>query len=265
MTKTWMTALALTGMLCGTLPAWAQTTRDPRAFVLDKLDHNNLVFLGTTHRRPAILAFLRELVPSLCAHGVTHLALEITSDQQKVLQAYLDGRADLGEVKLHAALECAGYRDLLKKLRGLPPDRRPRVRAIDLPEAFYHLDLNRDQWMAARLGGILQKNKGAKVLAVLGSVHVLRTLPWQARILATHHSIRASLARRLPWLRAASIINIAADVEKNCDFAKAFGRGGAGVALDLDRRFDGWKLGPIQCMALRPAPARELVEGVIVH
>jgi hypothetical protein len=60
-------------------------------------------------------------------------------------------------------------------------------------------------------------------------------------------------------------MNIVSSVEKNCDFVRAYAEPGVSVALDLDRRFKGWKLGPLQCMAIRPMPAYELVEGIIVH
>lgn len=265
MTKAWMTALACVGIVSGTPPAWAGTTYEPTVFVLDKLARNDLVFLGTTHRQPVILDFLMELVPLLQAAGVTHLALEITSDQQAALDAYVNGEAELAAIKLHTALECTGYRNLLRKIKSLPSGRRPQVKAIDLPENFYRLDLDRDQWMASRLIDIIQQAGQAKILVILGSVHVLRSLPWQARIHASHRSIRAFLAQTLPGLKAASIINVSTETEKQCDFARAYGGTGAGVGLDLDRSYDGWKLGPLQCMALRRSPVRELVEGVIVH
>ena len=265
MTKTWMTVLACAGILCGTAPARAGTTSGPKAFVLDKLTHHDLVFLGTTHRQPVILDFLVKLVPRLHDVGVTHLAMEIGSDQQQTVEAYLRGEAALSAIQLHRALECKAYRALLRSIRDLPSGRRPRMAAIDLPAHFFKLDLNRDQWMASRLFEIMHGSDRAKILVVLGSVHVLRRLPWQAHRFAGQRSIRAILEQYLPDLRVASIINVASRIEKNCDFARVYGKTGTTVALDLDPGYDSWELGPIQCMALRPAPVRELVEAVIVH
>jgi len=265
MTKAWMATLACMGVFYGASLAWPDETREPRPFVLGKLEGNDLVFMGTTHRQPVILSFLEALLPSLRDHGVTHLALEIASDQQANLDGYLNGDNRLAAVKLHAAIECPGYRNLLKRLHSLPAGSRPVVKAIDLPPALYRLDLNRDQWMASRLIDILRPADNTKVLVVLGSTHILRTLPWQTRVAAGHPSIRATLQQNLPRLKIASIMNIVGSLEKECDFARAYGDGGAGMALDLDHRFGGWKLGPVQCMALKPMPAHELVEGIILH
>jgi len=50
---------------------------NPHAYVLQKLQSNDIVFLGATHKRKPLLEFISELLPLLPEKGVTHLGLEI--------------------------------------------------------------------------------------------------------------------------------------------------------------------------------------------
>jgi hypothetical protein len=49
------------------------------------------------------------------------------------------------------------------------------------------------------------------------------------------------------------------------DFRREFGYIDGAVAVDLDERFAGWKLGIMQSMAIKPAEVWELLDGVIVY
>ncbi|MDB4303652.1 hypothetical protein N9934_02560 [Desulfosarcina sp.] len=55
----------------------------PAEYLHSKLQQNDIVFLGTTHKKPEILSFIAELIPSLEGLGMFHLGLEIPSDQQE--------------------------------------------------------------------------------------------------------------------------------------------------------------------------------------
>lgn len=50
-----------------------------------------------------------------------------------------------------------------------------------------------------------------------------------------------------------------------CDFREKFGKLEGAVALDLDERFVGWKMGIVQSMALKSAEVWDLLDGVIVY
>ena len=56
--------------------------RNPRSYVLTKIQTHDIVFLGTRHKQPPILEFISELITELHNSGVTHIGLEIASDQQ---------------------------------------------------------------------------------------------------------------------------------------------------------------------------------------
>jgi hypothetical protein len=49
------------------------------------------------------------------------------------------------------------------------------------------------------------------------------------------------------------------------DFRERFGPIEGAVAVDLDERYAGWKLGIVQSMTIKPAEVWELLDGVIVY
>jgi len=75
--------------------------KDPQLYVLEKLRTHDIVFLGTTHRRQPILKLLLDLVPHLHEEEVTHLGLEICSDQQDRINSFLQTGSGLKDIALH--------------------------------------------------------------------------------------------------------------------------------------------------------------------
>jgi uncharacterized iron-regulated protein len=240
-------------------------TGDVQAYVLKKLAGYDIVLMGTTHRQPAILGLMARLAPRLRDAGVTHLALEISSDQQTQLDRFLATGAGLESIRLHSAIDCPAYRQLLSQLQRLKPDQRPRVAAIDLPLASYGGPFSRDEYMATSLASIVQSHPKTRILAMLGSLHVLRKLQWTGRMAGGHPAIRTCLSRWRPDLRIFSIVNIVQGAAQACDFSSRLGPLPGMVAMDVDTCFKGWHLGITSCLALQPSEPYELVDGVIVH
>ena len=56
---------------------------NPKEYVLDKFQSHDLLMLGTRHKREPILQFISDLLPSLHGAGVTHVGLEICSNQRE--------------------------------------------------------------------------------------------------------------------------------------------------------------------------------------
>ena len=48
-------------------------------------------------------------------------------------------------------------------------------------------------------------------------------------------------------------------------FRREFGHIDRAVAVDLDKRFAGWKMDIVQSVAIKPAEVWELLDGVIVY
>lgn len=258
--------VCMLGCLSSVLPCQGQEHRtvDPRSYVLDKLGVHDVVFMGTTHKQPPILDLLAELVPDLRGTGVTHLALEISRDQQENIDRFLAYGTGLEDIALHGAIDCPAYRRLLSVLQLLGPGQRPQVVAIDMPERGYSGAVSRNAYMAMTLSETLQSNPQTKILVILGSLHVLRNLQWQSRVGDGNEAIRTRLARWRPDLRLFSMVHVIAGAGV-CDFSRRLGPLPGMVALDVDAGFKGWRLGVTACLALHPSQPHELVDGVIVH
>ena len=82
----------------------------PADYLHSKLQKNDIVFLGTTHKKPEILEFIAELIPSLKGLGVTHIGLEIPSDQQEKIDTFMPTGKGLDAIQFHPQIDCPEYR-----------------------------------------------------------------------------------------------------------------------------------------------------------
>jgi hypothetical protein len=237
----------------------------PHYYVLKKIKIHSIVFLGTRHNQPPILEFISEIIPKSHDAGVTHIGLEITSDQQGNITKFMKKGTGLSEIQIHPQIDCLEYRNLFNVLRALEATRRPAISAIDLPRSKYNESINRDEWMAESIALIFEKDPNAKMLIVAGNNHVLKKLDWQDHVPNPHRSIREYLSEKRSKLPIFSIGQIIGDSVYKCDFRKKFSKLDGAVAVDLDERFAGWKMGITQSLAIKPAEVRELLDGVIVH
>ena len=237
----------------------------PRCYIVEKLKTHDIVFMGTTHKQPRILQFIGTLLPHLHRAGVTHVALEIASDQQNCIQHFLNGGTGLDSVKLHAAIDCTHYRHLLQSMREIPEAIRPQILGVDLPADQYGGPISRDQWIARELSAITRNRRDAKVLVIIGALHVLRKLEWDSPRQRDHGAIRTQLQALQPGLALFSVVNLVSTIESDCDFSRAYGHKTSIQALDLTPRFRSWRLGFTRWLAIRPTPPHELVDGLIVY
>lgn len=239
--------------------------QDARAYTLEKLAAHDIVFMGTTHKQPAVLAFVSDILPQLYEAGITHIAIEVASDQQDRIDRYIASGEGLAEIELHQAIECPHYRQLFVILRKIDPSQRPQVVAIDLPVHQFNDSVSRDAYMAGMLEGALRSHPKGKILTILGSFHVLRQLQWQKRIANGHQAIRTLLSKQQPDLEMFSMAHVLSRMDSDCDFSRRLGAFPGTVAVDLDIGFDQWHLGLTASLAIKPAPARKILDGLIIH
>ncbi|MGD9366734.1 MAG: hypothetical protein PVH87_13625 [Desulfobacteraceae bacterium] len=247
------------------LNAQPHSEQNVQSYIYEKLDRHDIVFVGTIHQQPAILRQMAGLIAHLHETGVTHLALEVASDQQDHIDGFLASGRGLARIALHKAVDCPQYRNLFKILRRLHPNRRPAVVAIDLPGSQYGGAVTRNQYMAIKLASVVQSQPDAKVLTMLGSLHVLRKLKWNHRADNGHLAVRTHLEQMMPELKMFSVVHLVDTSGNNCDFSRRLSPLTGNVAIDLDQRFKGWRLGITDCLAVRPSQPYELVDGVIIH
>ena len=239
--------------------------KDPHSYVLQKLSSNDIVFLGTRHKKETILKFVSDLIPQLNETGTTHLGLEISSDQQDKIESFLQAGNGLAEIKIHPLIDCAEYRTLFTTIRSLDKSKRPIVVALDLAESMYQGEINRDEWMARSIAKIFHRNPNAKVLVVVGNLHILKKIEWEDQVQNPHGFIRSYLNELMPHLRMFSIGQCIDESPNECDFTREFSDLEGAVAMDCDRRFAGWKIGIMAPVAAKPIEVREMLDGVIVY
>jgi hypothetical protein len=239
--------------------------KDPQSYVLEKLKSHDIVFLGTTHRRQPILKFLSDLIPHLHESGVTHLGLEICSDQQDRIDSFLQTGSGLRDIALHFQMECPEYRNIFNTIRGVGRTERPVVLALDLPKSMYNREINRDKWMAGCIAKVFHGNPNAKVLVVVGNLHVLKKIEWEDKVPNPHGFIRSYLNEMTPYRRMFSIGECIDKRPDECDFTREFSSIEYPVPFDCDRRFDGWNAGIMASVAAKPSQIWELLDGIIVY
>jgi hypothetical protein len=81
----------------------------PADYLRSKLQQNDIVFLGTTHKKSEILKFIAELIPTLEKYDVSHVGLEIPSDQQEKIDVFMKTGNGLDDIKLHTQIESPEY------------------------------------------------------------------------------------------------------------------------------------------------------------
>jgi len=234
----------------------------PIGYMQSKLANNDILFLGTRHKQPEILNFLNELIPTLNKLGVTHLGLEIPSDEQGNIDNFMATGSGLSDIRLHTQVDCPEYRNLFRVLKEADG---PEPVAIDLPYARYDEKISRDEWMAQSLLGVLQKNPSAKILVKVGNLHILKILQWQGQTASKHLSVREYIKRKRPGTKLFSVGQAIGESGQYCDFTKIFGPLPGAVAFDLGYQYKGWKFGITSDMAIEPAECFEIMDGLIVY
>jgi len=230
----------------------------PTDYIQSKLQQHDIVFLGTRHKQPEILSFIAELIPSLKGLGVTHIGLEIPSDQQEKIDAFIETGKGMDSIQFHPQIDCPEYRHLLKVIR---ESGGPLPVAIDSPYSEHGGEISRDEWIARQLLKILP----GKILVVVGNLLTLKKLEWEEQVPTTHLSIRQYIQRERPETRMWSVGQMIHGNPDECDFTKRFSSLPDAVALDLDNRYQGWKMGMTAPISIVPAECFDLVDGLIVY
>jgi hypothetical protein len=91
---------------------------DPQSYILSKLQSHDIVFLGTRQRQPRILQVIGGPILNLHDAGVTHIGLEIGSDQQDKIEHFLMTGTGLDDIQIREPIDCPEYRSLFRLLGG---------------------------------------------------------------------------------------------------------------------------------------------------
>ncbi len=239
--------------------------KHPQSYVLQKLKSHDIIFLGTTHKKEPILKFAAGLIPQLYETGTTYLALEISSDQQDKIDSFVQTGNDLSDIELHPQIDCTEYRVLLMTIRSFDKSKRLTVVALDLPRSMYQGKINRDEWMARSIAKIFHRNPNAKVLVMVGNLHVLKKIERGNRVSNPRGPIRSYLNVLTPHRSMFSIGQRIDESSNGCDFTNAFSYLEGTVAMGCDGRFAGWRIGFMPSGPTKPIEACDMLDGVIVY
>ena len=232
-------------------------THEPISFVLDKTVQHDVLFLGTTHQQPRILGFISKLIPRLHESGITHIGLEISSDQQENLDRFIKTGAGLSDIRIFEGIDCPEYRqviDVMRKNRLIPV-------ALDLPKSKWRGKYTRDRWMAKRIAETVSNNENTKLFVIVGNLHTLKKVDWVVPTIKDRF-IRYHLDRINPSLSLYSVAESINESAENCDFQKWFG--GTPTPVGIETRSFDRKLGLTRTIAANPMTAHEAVDAVIV-
>ena len=239
--------------------------KHPQSYVLQKLKSHDIIFLGTTHKKGAILKFAAGLIPHLHKTGTTHLGLEISSDQQDKIDSFVQTGNGLDDIEVLPQIDGPEYRSLFTTIRSLDKSKRLTVVALDLPRSMYQGKINRDEWMARSIAKIFHRNPNAKVLVMVGNLHVLKKIERENRESNPRGPIRSYLNVLTPQRSMFSIGQRIDESSNECDFTNAFSHLEGAVAMDCDRRFAGWRIGFMASGPTKPIEACDVLDGVIVY
>ena len=119
--------------------------------------------------------------------------------------------------------------------------------------------------MAESISNVFKSHTNAKMLVVLGNLHIFKKLEWQDKVVNKHRSIREYFSEKRRNLRIFFVGQVIGEAIYEDDFAELFGPIKGAVALDLDERYAGWKLSSTQTHAIKPAEVWELLDGLVVY
>jgi hypothetical protein len=234
----------------------------PSEYIHSKLRQNDILFLGTTHKEPKILGLIAELIPSLKKTGVSHVGLEIASDHQQEINAFMRTGKGFEDIKLHSQIACPEYLHLFQVLR---KSGGPLPVAIDLPYSKHDGGVSRNDWMARSLLAFFNANPKAKILVIVGNHHILKKLEWEQHVPDKKQSVREYLKGKKPSIKMWSVGQLIDENPNECDFTQKLSALPDAVALDLDDRYRGWKLGLTASIAISPSECFELVDGLVIY
>ena len=104
-----------------------------------------------------------------------------------------------------------------------------------------------------------------KLLVIIGNPHIFKKLQWEEQVPNMHRSTRQYIKLEKPKTKMWSIGQVIDEDPSKCDFTQVFSHLPGAVALDLDDKVRGWKLGLSSSMAIMPAESFELMDGLIVY
>ena len=238
---------------------------DPSSYILEKLKISDVVLLGTKHKQKRILDFISGILPRLHEVGVSHIGLEIPSDQQPYIDHYMECGTGINNIKLHHTIDCPEYRDLLKAIRKSRGINVFKPVALDLPPSLYESHWNRDEYMALSICNILDKYPDSKLLVVVGNLHALKNIAWDENVPNKYGVIRSYLFECAPDLKVFSICQCINGAPNQNYLSDDFTINVTKAAFDCIETFSNYKMDILETVSVRQMEPYEITDGVVIY
>jgi uncharacterized iron-regulated protein len=236
-----------------------QTKQNPADYLMSKLRDNDIILLGErhnhSHQLEMVKSFIRRLSKELPS---TILALEISTDEQKRINCFLDTGTGLEKIKFPSHLVNPLYKDLLFTAR----ESGIKILAIDMPpRVFKHTKITRDEYMADRL--VTEVEKANKIVALVGSLHAIKAPVEWLTADNSHKYLGLLLNKKNPKLKVSSIYQ---EINKpDSDIDKSLGKFTECVAFNIGEPFSLYEGSSLRLLNCRPINMPQAFDGIIYH
>jgi len=245
------------GSAAAPTPASPPAAHQPKPYFLSRLAHQDVILFGTRHDRPSTTRFFMDFLPILAGLGITHVGLEIASDQQTSLDNFARSGRGLHDIDVFHVIDSPEYRCLLDVIRlcELKPV------AMDLPPALWNTEYTRDGWMAKRLCSVFQHAPRAKAAVLVGNLHTIKNVRW-IDPLKRDMFLPGHLSEFEPGLEVLSILADYEDPGQCCHMRETLSKTEKPVLIET-RGLD-LRLKVLNLLAARPMMADEVTDAVMM-
>lgn len=170
-----MIKILISLILLLSLPVYAES---PLTSILKGIKPESLTIIGETHKRPESYRLFQSLIDAyLEQHRCLTVALEIASNQQEVINRFIENKAKVSDIKVAPPIDHPEFRTLIENLAEL--QRQNACFKLIAVDADIKLKTDRDAWMAKELTMSVEKKP---ILVLLGSLHGLKKVNWNPEI-----------------------------------------------------------------------------------
>jgi uncharacterized iron-regulated protein len=202
-----------------------------------------------------VKSFIRRLSKELPS---TILALEISTDEQKRINYFLDTGTELEKIKFPSHLSNPLYKDLLITAR----ESGIKVLAIDMPPRFFKdAQITRDKYMADRL--VAEVEKAGKIVALVGSLHAIKAPVEWLTADNSHKYLGLLLNKKNPKLKVSSIYQETSKPDSDID--KSLGKFTECIACNISEPFSLYEGSSLRLLNCKPINIPQAFDGVIYH
>ncbi len=140
------TMLFLSLVAIAALAGFAAAAKAETPSIPALIGSRQVLVIGESYGRPESNRFVSDSVSTyLKGGGCLKVGLEISSDQQAVLDSAMKGEVPISDIKVNSIIDSPSYRDMLTSFSGhVKAGRCFSVKAIDVPSS---VPVSRDGWM----------------------------------------------------------------------------------------------------------------------